>query len=290
MILSFHPIYEGDHNRICAGRDPDDDDLAVIQQAAIIILPQGCRQSLYRAATQYDARVFPNYDARFAYPGKVGQSRLFEAAGVPHPPTVRYAGADDFFRRHPDGKGPFRSPAVVKLDWGGEGESVFPFGRDDDLPPILRHVQECEATGQQGFIIQPWIPAAGRSLRVVVMGPHMVSYWRTVPDHAFGMASLARGGAIDRTSDPRLIAAAEGAAAAFCRQTAINLAGFDFLFSTDPAVADAQTPLFIEINYFFGRRGLGGSDAYYRKLLDAIEHWVAGTDSQEPPTTGDRTA
>ena len=274
MILSFHPIFEADRNLICAGRDPDADDLAAIRRATAIILPQGCRESLYNAATQYGARVFPNYEARFAFPGKVGQSRLFEATGVPHPPTMRYAGTDDFFRRHPDGRGPFAIPAVVKLDWGGEGESVFPVGHDQDLPSVLRRLQECEATGQRGFIIQKWIPAGGRSLRVVVVGHQMVSYWRSMPDRRMCLASLSQGGTIDRASDRHLITAAESAAADFCRRTAINLAGFDFVFSTDASLAGARTPLFLEINYFFGRQGLGGSDAYYRQLVRAIEFWL----------------
>jgi ribosomal protein S6--L-glutamate ligase len=45
------------------------------------------------------------------------------------------------------------------------------------------------------------------------------------------------------------------------------------LFSTDPA-ADPQTPLFIEINYYFGRTGLGGSEAYYRILMEEIRNWI----------------
>ena len=85
MILSFHPIYLGDQNRLCAGRDPDAADVAAIRQAAAVILPQACRRSLYEAARQHCPRVFPNYAARFAYPGKAGQVRLFQETGVPHP-------------------------------------------------------------------------------------------------------------------------------------------------------------------------------------------------------------
>jgi len=55
------------------------------------------------------------------------------------------------------------------------------------------------------------------------------------------------------------------------RCTGINLAAVDFVF--DLSKMDPE-PLFLEINYFFGRRGLGGMDAYYRMLFRAIKEWL----------------
>ena len=284
MILSFNPIFEGDQNRLCAGRDPDPEDLAALRRATAVILPQGCRASLYQAATRYCARVFPNYHARFAHPGKLGQSRLFEQVGVPHPLSFRYTDTTSFFRRHPNGTAPVSPPAVVKLDWGGEGDGVFPVMHDQDLAAALRRLKDFETTGQRGFIVQQWIPARSRSLRIVVIGHQMLSYWRVMPSDTASVASLAMGGAIDRTSDHHLIRAAEFATAFFCRKTGINLAGFDLLFSSDPSVADPLTPLFLEINYFFGRRGLGGTEAYYQRLHQAIDHWrQQGESAPQPP-------
>ncbi len=287
MILSFNPIFEGDQNRLCAGRDPDPEDLAAIRRATAVILPQGCRASLYHAATRYCARVFPNYHARFAHPGKLGQSRLFAQVGVPHPLSFRYADTTTFFRRHPAGTAPVPPPAVVKLDWGGEGDGVFPVMHDRDLAAVLRRLQAFETTGQRGFIIQQWVPARARSLRVVVTGPQIFSYWRVMPSNTTAVASLAKGGAIDLDSDQPLITAAESATTAFCHKTGINLAGFDFLFSSDPSVADPRTPLFLEINYFFGRRGLGGTKAYYRRLLQAINLWLQNGDPASQPPGGE---
>jgi len=274
MILSFHPLYEGDENRLCAGRDPDAADLDAMRQATAVILPQGCRESLYRAATGLCGRVFPNYDARFAYPGKIGQIRLFQKAGVPHPPSFCFCDTHVFEQRYPAGEGPLSPPAVVKLDWGGEGRGVFPVTREAELDAVLEQLQAYETTGQKGFIVQQWIPTGGRSLRVVVTGRELVSYWRVMASENALLANLACGGTIDPRSDSHLRAAAETAAVAFCRQTGINLAGFDFLFCTAPDVADPQSPLFLEINYYFGRRGLRGSEAYYRRLLRAIDDWL----------------
>jgi ribosomal protein S6--L-glutamate ligase len=33
--------------------------------------------------------------------------------------------------------------------------------------------------------------------------------------------------------------------------------------------------MLLEINYFFGRKGLGGSENYYRILLAEIRNWLA---------------
>ncbi|MFZ1198929.1 MAG: hypothetical protein WAO07_02080, partial [Desulfobacterales bacterium] len=70
---------------------------------------------------------------------------------------------------------------------------------------------------------------------------------------------------------PDLQAAAVAAVRKFCRFTRIDLAGFDLLFSDGAASA---SPFFLEINYFFGRKGLGGSEAYYRLLAQAVDEWL----------------
>ena len=58
----------------------------------------------------------------------------------------------------------------------------------------------------------------------------------------------------------------------FCARAGVNLAGFDLLFDRS---APAPRPLFLEINYYFGRRALGGSEAFYRLLEKAAGQWLA---------------
>ncbi len=280
MILSFHPLFEGDHYRLCAGRDPDETDLAAIRRATAVILPQGCRASLYQAARQNCARIFPNYDARFAYPGKIGQCRLFQKLNVPHPPSDCYANTAAFHWKHRNREKSAITPIMVKMDWGGEGDGVFPVSNAGEFHAVLKRLQQFERTGQTGFIVQQRIPTGPRSLRVVVIGHQILSYWRVASAPDNHVVSLAKGGNIDDVSDRHLIQAAEIATQTFCRQTGINLAGFDFLFCTDPVIADPDTPLYLEINYYFGRRGIGGSEGYYQYLQKAIEHWLA--DGQLP--------
>ena len=57
-----------------------------------------------------------------------------------------------------------------------------------------------------------------------------------------------------------------------CAGTHINLAGVDILFSSEES---RPVPLFLEINYFFGRQGIGGSEAYYALLVEQIHRWIA---------------
>jgi len=87
MILSYHPCFKADKNILCAGREPDADDLAAIKASHAVILPQGCRQSLYQMAHGNCGHVFPNFDSKFEYAGKIGQIRLFQEKNVPHPKT-----------------------------------------------------------------------------------------------------------------------------------------------------------------------------------------------------------
>ena len=58
MILSFHPCFAGDHNIICAGREPGADDLAAIKKAKAVIVPQGCRESFDELVERYGISLF----------------------------------------------------------------------------------------------------------------------------------------------------------------------------------------------------------------------------------------
>jgi len=273
LILSFHPCYEADVNRLCAGRPPDDADRAAIRDAAAVVLPQGCREALYRMARENCSRVFPNYDARFRYPGKTGQARLFERLGVACPRTWVFNDCGQFTRQR--GQLPeVGFPLVFKLDWGGGGDTVFLLQSEADLRQVLETAALYERTGQKGFVIQTYVPHGNRSLRVAVIGQTRVSYWR-IQDrlNAFG-TSVAKGARIDTQSDPRLRQAAEKQVQAVCRQTGVDLAGIDLIFEKDDRNNGDQHPLLLEINYFFGRTGLGGSERFYSLFQAAVDQWL----------------
>lgn len=270
MILSYHPLFVGDENRLCAGRRPDAADRAAMGRAAAVILPQGAYRSLYEMARESCPHVFPGQDRRFSHPGKTGQARLFAEAGVAHPQTRIFAGSDEL-----DADGPPRPfPFVLKLDWGGEGRNVFLVDTPAAWAATVALLRAWEAPGQGALVVQELIPAAGRALRVAVIGTRAVAYWRVRPDGGFA-ANLAHGAILDRRSDPHLMAAGVAAALQFCRRQGIDLAGLDFLFN---AALERPEPLFLEINWVFGRRGLGGSEAFYRLLIPEIHRWLARHD------------
>jgi len=276
MILSFHPLYTADQNLLCAGRDPGQEELSAIQQADAVILPQGCRESLYRMAADNCPHVFPNYDARFTYPEKIGQARLFQTLAVPHPQTITFD--KDTSTDADIGKllnqPPIEPPLVFKFNWGGEGETVFLVPNRDEFCHCLQKVQLYAKSGQYGFLLQEYIPSNGRSLRVVVIHQTYVAYWRILEKSNDFYTNLAKGARLDMDADPDLKAATIAATKKFCQKTGINLAGFDFLFSETDLNDNKIEPLFLEINYFFGRKGLGGSEKYYKLLQGGIDAWL----------------
>ena len=202
MILSFHPIIVTDKNIICAGRDPGKAELNAIRQADAVILPQGCRQTLYKMTVSHCPHAFPDYHVKFKFPDKIGQAGLFTHFGLPCPRTETFASLDDFFHKTapPHQALNFDTPFVFKFNWGGEGDNVIRVDSPSDFDTILERTASYEKTGQYGFLIQEFIQTDNRSLRVVVIGQKRISYWRIQSDpDQFGTA-LSKGAEIDRGS------------------------------------------------------------------------------------------
>ena len=273
MILSYHPCFEGEKNLLCAGREPGTDDLDAIRTADAVILPQGCYQSLYQMAHNNCKHVFPNFDARFKYKGKIGQIQLFRKKNAAHPKTETYININAFSLNY-GGMPPkpaFDFPFVFKFDWGGEGDHVFLIKSPEDFLTVMQTARKFEKSGQKGFVIQEYIPSKNRSLRVVIVGQTIISYWRIQRNRENFTSNIARGASIDFDTDPELQKEAVKSVKDFCLRTEIDLAGFDILFSSGATI---NTPLFLEINYFFGRRGLGGSEIFYEILNREIVKWL----------------
>ena len=273
MIVSFHPLFEADKNITCAGRKPGAEDLAAIQAANAVVLPQGCYQSLYEMARANCRHVFPNYDARFRYPDKIGQIKLFREFNFAHPASDIFLNVDSFreyFKKRTSKISP-KYPLVFKLDWGGEGETVYLIKSSEDLDEIIQKAASFEKSGQSGFLLQEYIVSGNRTLRVVIIGQAVISYWRIQEDEGSFYTNLGKGAVINSKTDPALQRKAIALVRQICHKTGINLAGLDVIFSSEN---DDPDPMLLEINYFFGRRGLGGSEAYYRILLKEIQAWI----------------
>jgi ribosomal protein S6--L-glutamate ligase len=276
MILSFHPLFEADINITCAGRPPAKADLEAIQNADAVVLAQGCSRGLYEMARENCRHVFPNYDARFQYPEKIGQMKLLQSLGVPVPRTKCFQNGEAFHQNFDSRQAGqiFGYPLVFKFNWGGEGDTVFLIESGDDLAQLLEKASCFEKSGQSGFMLQKYISFSRRCLRVAIIGEHASAYWRIQPDPLKFGTSISRGGYVDRQSDPALMQKGIQMAKTICDKTDINLAGFDFLVDEKNP---AEEILCLEINYFFGRRGLGGSETFYEILLHQIHQWIEKT-------------
>ena len=266
MILSFNPVIVADENIICAGRAPGPEELAALGRAQAIILPQGVREDLYRLCRGVCPLVWPDYDLRFSWPGKVGQALLFGRYGVSRPATMVYPSVGDFLRLSR-----LEKPYVLKNNLGGQGSGVFLVETGEQLAEALGFLEQAERMGRGGFIQQELVDHGGRDLRVVVIGGETIAYWRWAGEGSGILTNLAAGGREDFDSDPDLIERGKRAVRDFCDRTGINLAAFDVMFR----VGDRDcAPLFIEINYFFGRQALGGSFEFYKLLERAAHNWL----------------
>jgi ribosomal protein S6--L-glutamate ligase len=271
-VLSMHPVIGGD--AFYWDRGVWDWDLFnAIKKAFAIILPQTVEKEFYFLCSKMCPHVFPNYDLRFQWEGKMGDTLAFWAYGVRHPHTLVFPRVETLLGEHShmDHTVPELPsyPFVLKGAHGGEGKQVWLLENEAELAAKLQTLLQFELHGSSGFVIQEYIPALERDLRVVVIGNKVSSYWRRAPGF---LHNVAQGGEIDAESDQDLQAVGREKVRQFCRRSGINLAAFDLVFP-----AGAAAPVFLEINYTFGRTGLGGSEKFYTLLQDAVDEWLQAT-------------
>jgi ribosomal protein S6--L-glutamate ligase len=273
MILSFHPCFGADVQVILGSRPLGAEELSLIDKAAVILLPQSCSVELYRACKRSSALLFPNYDSRFEYPGKIGQSLFFERYRFPSPKTKRWPSAKAFETAYSRAKTyPHRIPFFLKADRSHEGEGVFLIRDDQGMRSALRALSRLEKSGLRGFVSQQGIVTEGNVLRAVIMGGKTITYWKRAADSNQWITTIGQGSRIDKTWRRDLQERGKESVQSLCTKAGIDLAAVDFVFPmTDP---DPQG-LFLEINYYFGRRGLGGSERYYGLLHEAIQTRLA---------------
>ncbi|MBL7211322.1 MAG: hypothetical protein ISS61_02950 [Desulfobacteraceae bacterium] len=275
MILSFHPCIDADAQVILGVRTLDSSDLKWVRKADAIILPQGKTHELYKACSGSKARIFPNYEMRFKYPGKIGQALLCRDYGCMHPQTLIWNTVKEFTDAHPDpGLFPHELPFFIKKDKGHEAEGVYLVEESASLSKALSFLARLEAEGQKGFITQDAIPCRGNVLRAVIIGKQFITYWKRPERPGQNITTISRGAIIDHDWRPDLQKKATAQTEILAKETGINLAAIDFVF---PIAEKDPDPLFLEINYYFGRRGLGGTEKYYHLLYKAIQVWLHDT-------------
>ncbi|MFH0845222.1 MAG: hypothetical protein V1930_07070 [Pseudomonadota bacterium] len=249
-----------------------DDDLTLIQKAEAIILPQSCSPGLYKACTNSSARIFPDYRIRFKYPGKIGQTALFERLKCPHPVTTIWSSVAQFVGAYTVAKTfPHEIPFLMKGNEGHEGEGIYFIPDRDALNSCLENLLALENKGAPGFISQEFIKNGGNVLRTVIIGSTIITYWKRSEAPGQMITTISQGARIDKSWKTELQKKGREITEKISATTGINLAAFDFIF---PPSQPVPQPLILEINYYFGRRGLGGSIQFYHLLYDAIRGWL----------------
>ena len=271
-ILSMHPLIEGD--RFFWDRGVwDDDKCREVGEAEAVILPQTVEREFYHLCRKMCPHVFPNYDLRFRWEGKVGDTLAFWTHGASHPYTLVFPKVETLLGDHPDMDHLTPElpafPFVLKGARGGEGTNVWLIDNEKELEKRLQSLLSFELQGRSGFVIQEYIPGLERDLRVVVIGDRVFSYWRRAGGF---LHNVSRGGEVDRESDPHLQERGRQGVMEFCQRSGVNLAGFDLVF-----IPGKPEPVFLEINYTFGRSGLGGSEKFYILLREAVKQWLVKT-------------
>ncbi len=274
MILSLHPLILADKQIIPGPRPVDSVLSGELAGAEAIILPQSCSEALYRAAESSGAVLFPCYGPRFAYPGKSGQARMFADLGFPHPETRCWPSAQSLKAwLAEEERLPHDTPFLIKADFTHEGEGVWMVHRREDLAGIMDMLEVNERSDSGGFVTQRLVPSGGNALRAVIFEKRVLSYWKRAGEGEI-LATVSRGARVDREWRPGLQAKGRAQAMELRERAGINLAAVDMVFDLE---APDPSPILLEVNYYFGRRGLGGGNRYYRLLLGAVRDWLEGS-------------
>ncbi len=274
MILSFHPCIDADVQIVLGDRSIDSGIRDLIGRADAVILPQACAQNLYELCVAATVPVFPNYDVRVRYPGKIGQARLFRCMSLPHPKTFTWESVRQFKDAFPTLETiPHAMPFLIKEDQRHEAEGVFLIETGEGLPAALDCLARRETHGLRGFVTQEVIPCEGNVLRAVIAGKQIITYWKRPRQPGQWITTISRGALIDHDWRPDLQEKGRVWTRVLTERTGINLAAVDMVF---PMTEIDPEPSFLEINYYFGRRGLDGTEAYYQLLYEAIRDWLEG--------------
>ncbi|UCG11140.1 MAG: hypothetical protein JSU72_11305 [Deltaproteobacteria bacterium] len=261
-FLSMNQLVRLDENLPNLAPPEDPEVVRLIRSARGVVMPRGVSPKRYRQITSMARDWFPNLDIRFAYPGKTSQSLLFRRLRIRHPRTIVYPHPEGLMHAEYYGL-PLEYPFVVKGDTGGGGSAVFPVTCRRELVTALHQLP-----AQDPLLIQQWVEHGGMDLRVVVIGAKVMSYFRVGGGDFYN--NVCRGASIRREIFPELQEAGKAAVTSFCQLTGLNLAGFDLMFP------DCGPPVFIEINYGFGRKGLGGTPGFRHLFREAVDLWTQG--------------
>ena len=269
MILSIHPHFKGDENislaenRVLTSRHGQ-----IMERASAVVTPQTITEEQFLFCKQHASRIFPDYTNRFGFEGKAGACRLLEKFNLPHPGTVVYESVDHWRETHSHGALPFPFPFVMKADEGGGGWGIFLVKNQKEIEPCLEFYGDKKKNPNRKFIAQEFVDHGGRDLRVVLIGSRAITYWRVQNEPGEFRNNVGRGASIDHHGDPELTQSGLELALELRKRTGINLAAIDILLDKNE-----RSPLIGEINFLFGRKGVGGTKLFREIFSEEAKAW-----------------
>jgi len=266
-IVSFHPLIKAQINSSVAGKTIlSPRQLRLIKKADAIILPQICPEFLYQAVREFQKPCFPDQEIRYKCQDKASQIRFFQANNIPHPKTLIFQNLQCLAEYLKKNSWEWGFPLVLKSCWAHEGDGVFVLMDEKDFfiksPEIENKVSKHEP-----IITQSLVPTKGYVLRIVTFYKELIPYWKvgTGP-----IISIAKGAKIVENLFPELKEKGINSLKELKEKIRIDLSAIDMIFDMEKIIG----PLWLEINFSFGRKGLGGSKKFYAHLLRAVKTWL----------------
>lgn len=235
--------------------------LDLIKNAAGVLMPKYFSPVRYQKVLSLARNHFPNLRTRYACRGKAEQTRLLQGNNSPHPQTVVFDNPVQALQTIKTQGPHFDYPFVLKADRGGGGATVFLIETFRELEFRLGQLP-----AEEPVLVQERIDHGGLDLRVVLMGREVTSYFRVGQDSFYN--NVSKGARIELDIHPEKQRIGQGLALDLAQTASIDLAGFDILFPVQ------GEPLVLEINFLFGKKGLGGLKGYNQMYRRAVANWV----------------
>jgi len=232
----------------------------LIRRATGVLLPKYFSPVRYRRVAALARAHFPRYGARYAYRGKASQIGLFRSLGFPHPRTSLFASPVDAAESLVTSGLPRRLPFVLKSDLGGGGSNVYPIRTKQEYEEGLSRLPAGERV-----LVQDWVDCGGMDLRVVLMADQERSYFRVGGESFYN--NVSKGARIEPDIHPERQRAGIDLAKDLAERAGIDLAAFDVVFPRQ------GQPQLLEINFLFGKKGLGGLPGYAQLFKRAVAGW-----------------
>ncbi len=259
-FVSFHPQIEMEENLPLLQHLGSESVARLLARARGVVLPKYVSPWRYRTIVRYARCWFPRLEARFLYHGKVRQIELFRRLGVRCPDTRLFKDPQHLRSAFRQWGSPWGYPLVLKGDSGGGGSRVFLI---EDQNCLLDRLSRLPA--DEPVLLQQLIHHGGYDLRVVVYGDGVQSYFRHGSDGFYN--NVCRGGSIHHRLWPEKQRIGARLVRSFCQRVGMDIVAFDLMFDS------VGTPLFVEMNFNFGKKGLGGAHAHHLYFEQAVMRW-----------------